>query len=433
MDFLEIIAKRRDGGKHSQKELEFLACGAAKGKIPDYQIAAWLMAAYLKPLNSDETANLTLAMADSGERLDLSELPKPCLDKHSTGGVGDKTSIVVLPLLAACGVTIVKMSGRGLGITGGTVDKLLSVPGFRMDLAPKELIEQAKKIGVAITGQTPSLAPADKVLYALRDVTATVDSIPLIVSSILSKKIAGGSQTIVLDVKCGSGSFQPNLDRARSLANALKDTAHRCGLTLRIAITDMDQPLGRMIGNALEVKEAIAVLQRKSRGRFRELCLQLSGLALEACGLAESRAEGYGRAQEALESRAAEHRARKWFAAQGASDSVFENDDWAVAPTIKKYILDGNEAFVSRIEARTIGQAVVDLGGGRKKKDDVVDPSVGIELHVEAGSRVKRGEALFTVHAKDSASADNAIESIRAAFEFSQKEVEPNPVVIEFV
>lgn len=285
MNFQDIIAAKRDGLKHTKPELEWLAKAAACGEVPDYQLSAWLMAAYLHPLDSEETAWLTLSMAGTGERLDLTGLPKPWVDKHSTGGVGDKTTIVLLPLLAACGLTMVKMSGRGLGITGGTVDKLLSVPGFRMDLTPEELKAQAKRIGLAITGLTPNLAPADKVLYALRDATATVDSIPLIVSSILSKKIAGGAETVVLDVKAGSGAFMKTVPEARKLASALSDTAAIAGLKTRLAITDMSQPLGRTVGNSLEVEEAGAVLTGNEPSRFAELCLDLAALTLVAVGV----------------------------------------------------------------------------------------------------------------------------------------------------
>ncbi|MCH7945802.1 MAG: thymidine phosphorylase, partial [Armatimonadetes bacterium] len=284
MDFQDIIAAKREGRANSVEELRFLSQGAADGSLSDEELTAWLKAAYQNTLSATETADLTLAMAESGERLDLAGLPKPWVDKHSTGGVGDKTTIVLLPLLAACGMTVVKMSGRGLGITGGTVDKLGSVPGFRLDLTPEEMKEQAGRIGLAITGQTPRLAPADKKLYALRDVSGTVGSVPLIVSSILSKKIAGGAETVVLDVKCGSGAFMKTLPEAQALAQALVETARLCGLDLHLSITDMDQPLGRAVGNALEVKEAIRVLQGSETGRFRDLCLHFAGRALAAVG-----------------------------------------------------------------------------------------------------------------------------------------------------
>jgi pyrimidine-nucleoside phosphorylase len=330
-------------------------------------------------------------MAESGERLDLNGLPKPWLDKHSTGGVGDKTTIVLLPLLAACGLTVVKMSGRGLGITGGTVDKLASVPGFRMDLSPDEMRAVALRTGVAITGQTPRLAPADKKLYALRNVTGTVGSVPLIVSSILSKKLAGGAETVVLDVKCGSGAFMRTLQDARELATWLKETGELCGLDLHISITDMNQPLGRAVGNALEVKEALRVLFGEP-GRVRDLCLHLAGQALQATGKG-SRED----AERALDSHAALAKAREWFAAQGADLSVFENEDWCRASAVAE-LRSPRAGCVAHVDARLVGQAVLESGGGRKKKHDAVDPSVGVVLHVEVGDRVTEGQVLAEVH-----------------------------------
>ncbi|RYG20005.1 thymidine phosphorylase, partial [bacterium] len=321
MTLLPIIARRRDGQRHSEAELRELANAAAVGSVPDYQIAAWLMAAYLNPLDEEQTAWLTLAMADSGQRLDLTSLPKPWVDKHSTGGVGDKTTLVLLPLLAACGLTMVKMSGRGLGITGGTLDKLSSVEGLRLDLTPERLIEVAREVGFALGGQTAQLAPADGVLYSLRDATGTVASMPLIVSSILSKKIAGGAETIVLDVKCGSGGFMRTLDEARELARWLRTIGERCGLRVRCAITDMSTPLGAAVGNALEVREAWDVLSGVPLSepviRFRELCLDLAGLALET-----SEAGDRAKAEEALTSGKAAQKFEAWLRAQGATSGV---------------------------------------------------------------------------------------------------------------
>ncbi|MCG9894215.1 MAG: thymidine phosphorylase, partial [Fimbriimonadaceae bacterium] len=269
----QIIAAKRDRRVHSAGEIQAVIRGATDGSWTDDQLAAWLMAAFLNGLNPAETAELTKAMAESGERLDLTGLPQPWVDKHSTGGVGDKTTLVLLPLLASCGLTMVKMSGRGLGKTGGTIDKLESIPGFRTDLSPAEMIAQARMVGCALTGQTPKLAPADGRLYALRGATATVESIPLIVASILSKKMAGGAEVVVLDVKCGRGAFMTELPRARELKAELENVGREAGLKVRALVTDMDQPLGRAAGNALEVKEAIRVLKGEESGRFTELCL----------------------------------------------------------------------------------------------------------------------------------------------------------------
>jgi len=430
---LDIIAAKRDGLKHTKPELDWLASVAARGEIPDYQIAAWLMAAYLHPLDAEETAWLTLAMADSGERLDLTGLPKPWVDKHSTGGVGDKTSIVLLPLLAACGLTVIKMSGRGLGITGGTVDKLLSVPGFRMDLSPDQLKDQAKGIGLAISGQTPNLAPADKVFYALRDATATVGSIPLIVSSILSKKIAGGAETVVLDVKAGSGAFMKTLDAARELANALAATAKLAGLNARLAITDMSQPLGRTVGNALEVGEAGMVLTGNEPSRFCELCVDLAALTLVAAGETWDMDTGREKARRAFASGQALQKAEAWFEAQGGDPAVLVRPDKLPRAPVQKQVFAGRAGWIEEIHADIVGQVVVELGGGRTKKEDRIDPSVGVEVHREVGLPVASDQPVFTIHARDEASCGAAVERLTKSVSISLEPVSTIGPVIEIV
>jgi pyrimidine-nucleoside phosphorylase len=423
MDFQSIIARRRDGEKHSQEELIFLAKGAADGSVPDYQLTAWLMAAFLNPLDAEETAWLTLAMADSGDRIDLSGIPKPWVDKHSTGGVGDKTSMVLLPLLAACGLTVVKMSGRGLGITGGTVDKLGAIPGFRLDLSPSEMKAQAAKIGLALTGQTPDLAPADKTLYALRDATTTVGSVPLIVSSILSKKLAGGAETVVLDVKCGKGGFMPTVDAATSLADSLAKTGKLCGLNIRIAITDMDQPLGSAVGNAVEVREALRVLKGE-QSRFSHLCVELAALTLEASGLQPDRESGRKAAFEALTSGAAASKAQAWFFAQGATVDVLEQPEaMPIAPVRVEVKHEGQPAWIAGLDAKEVGLAVVALGGGRQKKDSVIDLAVGVELHGEIGDKLETGQTMFVVHASTEEKARVAIAQIESAYLLSDTAV----------
>ena len=422
MTLLPTIARRRDGERHSAAELRDLAQAAAEGSVPDYQLAAWLMAAYLNPLTEEETADLTLAMADSGERLDLASLSKPWVDKHSTGGVGDKTTLVLLPLLAACGLTMVKMSGRGLGITGGTLDKLACVPGLRLDLAPEELIEVAGEVGFALGGQTARLAPADGVLYALRDATGTVASMPLIVSSILSKKIAGGAQTIVLDVKCGSGAFMRTLPEARELARWLRTVGERCGLRVRCAITDMEEPLGAAVGNALEVREAWDVLSGADLtapvARFRELCLALAGIALETAGVED-------RARATLESGAAASRFQDWLRAQGATDGL---GDLPRAPVVRTVVAP-RDGWVEKFDAERVGQAVVDLGGGRRTKADAIDPRVGVVVRAGVGTRVAKGDPLFEVHAADESAADRAMGLVRIVL--SDEPVETRPALIE--
>lgn len=398
MDIQSIIAAKRDGLEHTQGELEWLAKFAAKGEIPDYQLSAWLMAAYLHPLSAQETAWLTLAMADSGQRMNLDGLPKPWVDKHSTGGVGDKTTLVLLPLLAACGLTVIKMSGRGLGITGGTIDKLESIPGFRTNLTPQELKDQARRIGLAITGQSPNLAPADKVFYSLRDATATVSSIPLIVSSILSKKIAGGADTIVLDVKAGSGAFMKSQQEADRLADALLSAGRIAGLDLHVAISDMDQPLGSSVGNAMEVAEAAAVLTQTEVGRFTDLCLDLAGLTLVAAEMTTSLEAGKEAARLRLMDGSALEKAQRWVEAQGGDPAIWTRPDLLPQAPQRRIIRASKAGVVHRIDAELIGRFVVDLGGGRHKKDDLIDPSVGVELHVEVGSKVQAEDPLCTVH-----------------------------------
>src|SRR5579871_5234204 len=386
------IEVRRDGKRHTADELKGLALAAARGDAPDYQLAAWLMAAFLNPLDADETAALTLGMADSGERLNLTGLPKPWVDKHSTGGVGDKTSIVLIPLLAACGLTVVKMSGRGLGITGGTLDKLSSVPGFRLDLTPDELVAQAGRIGLALTGQSPALAPADKVLYALRDATGTVASVPLIVSSILSKKLAGGAEIVVIDVKCGSGGFMPNLGAAQTLAKALRETGARCGLNVHTEITDMSQPLGAAVGNALEVAEALRVLRNQPLAgperRFEMLCLQLARNTLRAAGV-EADPEAMLRSGKALA------KAEAWFEAQGARAM-----DPQVQALTETPVSAPASGYLAKLDAGAVGELVLDLGGGRRRKEDQVDLQVGVVVNKTVGEPVQAGEPVVTIKSR---------------------------------
>lgn len=415
---VNLIAKKRDGGTHSREELDFLAKAAAEGTIPDYQLSAWLMAAYIQGLTPQETADLTLAMAASGERMDLGDLPKPWVDKHSTGGVGDKTTLVLVPLLACCDLTIVKMSGRGLGITGGTIDKLESIPGFRTDLAPEELIKQAKLVGCALTGQTPRLAPADKIFYALRDVTGTVDSIPLIVSSILSKKIAGGAETVILDVKCGSGAFMKDLAQAEKLKAALTEVGTLAGLNIRAAITDMDQPLGRAVGNALEVKEAIRVLRGEETGRFAELCFWFAEETLKALGLNPAKV------RESIDNGGAMQMAMHWVREQGGTIEVFDDEEWCKAPYVTPLIYKGPSGWVKRVAADKVGEIVLELGGGRRQKTDQIDHSVGLELDVQVGDKIAANQVVGYLHSKD----EREIEL--DWIEISENPVEPRPVIV---
>lgn len=422
VDARSLIAVRRDGGKHSPHDLEELARGAASGTIPDYQLAAWLMAAYLKPLSLDETAWLTQAMAASGSQVDRAGLPKPWVDKHSTGGVGDKTSIVLLPMLAACGITTVKMSGPGLGITGGTVDKLSAIPGFRTSLSPEEMREQAEQVGIAWSGQSPDLAPADKALYALRDATATVESIPLIASSILCKKVASGAEVVVMDVKCGSGAFMKDLPQARALAQALEEVGARCGLTVRSVVTDMEQPLGRAAGNALEVVEAIEVLNG-ARGSVRDLCVHLCALTL-AAAQDLSWPSALERSHGVLDSGEAAEKARLWINAQGG--------DLAAIPCARvvREVAALRAGWVARVDAAAVGSCVVELGGGRRKKGDSIDVTLGVETLKRVGDEVSSGDVLFRVHAASEESAEAAIHALGSAASVSESPVAGRPLIL---
>lgn len=431
----DLIAAKRDGEHHSEADLRWLAQAAADPAghhVELYQLAAWLMAAYLHPLTEEETANLTLGMAASGERLDLSALPHPWIDKHSTGGIGDKTSIALLPILASAGLTVVKMSGRGLGLTGGTVDKLASIPGFRVDLSPEEMVEQASRIGIALTGQTPNLAPADKTLYALRDTTETVASIPLIVSSILSKKIAGGAEILGLDVKCGSGAFMQTLDEARQLAHWLLRIAKRCGLKAHATLTDMDQPLGRCAGNALEVSEGLQTLQpNRPLSRFGELVIYLAAETLHAVGRTPDIESGKKVALELVTRGAAQAKAKEWIAAQGGDARVIDDAGLLPRAPVVVEVQVGTGGWVERVDAATVGRTVLDLGGGRQVANDPIDPSVGVETLILVGDKVSPGQTAFRIHAASTLDAQDASEALLTGLTVSAAPVAPRPVVLE--
>ena len=401
--------------------LRELARGAANGSLSDEACVAWLREAYDHPLSLNQTAELTLAMAEFGERLDLTGLPKPWLDKHSTGGVGDKTTIAILPLLAACGLTMVKMSGRGLGITGGTIDKLESV-GVRTDLSPIEMVAQAGRIGIALSGQSPNLAPADGRLYALRNQTGLIDSIPLIVSSILSKKIAGGCDTVVLDVKCGSGAFMTDAVRAMELRDALVSTGERCGLRVFAGVTDMTQPLGAAVGNAIEIREARNILrgdiESPNVARFRDFVVMMAEHALAAVGFDPSLAKA-----RLVDGSAAE-KAREWFSAQGGDFDA----DFSVDPATN--VVADQDGWIAGIDAHAAGTIALELGAGRKLKSDLVRGSVGLELPFPVGARVSAGDVIGRVMTADSASREWAAGQLREAITLSEGPVAAVPLLI---
>ena len=418
----DILAKKRDGAALSSQEIAFFVRGVTEGSIPDYQAAAWLMAIYLRGMDAAETAALTLAMAHSGETIPPDALPQPALDKHSTGGVGDKTTLIVVPILAACGVYVGKMSGRGLGHTGGTLDKLEAVPGLGVEIPVARILEQTRSAGACLAGQTGNLVPADRILYALRDVTATVGSLPLIVASILSKKLAGGAGAFLFDVKAGDGALMKSLPEARALAEALVEGAEKNGRRAVAILSDMSQPLGRSVGNALEVSEALEVLDPETSAgadaRLKTLCAALAAEGLRlARGLSPEDAER--EACEALRSGAALDRFQKLLAAQGGDLTKLP-----VAP-VRVSVLSPAPGWVASVGAREIGELVVSLGGGRRTRADRIDPSVGVVIHAPVGSQVRAGDPLATIHAASERDAEAAFVRLKSAFALSVAPVEP--------
>lgn len=417
MNALDLIVAKRDGAAHTADELRWLMRGAVDGSIPDYQLAAWLMAVVWRGMTAEETAALTDAMAHSGQVLDLSSLRNPPVDKHSTGGVGDKTTLVVAPLAAATGLTVAKMSGRGLGHTGGTLDKLESIPGFSVDLDAERFIRQAADVGLVIAGQTAELAPADKHLYALRDVTGTVPSLPLIAASIMSKKLAAGAEAIALDVKVGAGAFMPSEAEARALAEAMVDLGRRAGRRVAAALTRMDQPLGHAVGNALEVREAIETLQGRGPADLHRLCLAITGLMHVVGGQAGEPEHMHAELYRAITSGRALERFAAMIHAQGGQPAVVDAPDRFLphAPVVLG-ITAPHAGWVTGLDARAVGEAAVDLGAGRRRKGDAIDPAVGVLLHVKMGDRVDAGVPLAELHARDLAGAEAAAARVRAAY-----------------
>jgi pyrimidine-nucleoside phosphorylase len=424
----EIIERKRDGHEHSREEIEALILPFVQGKVPDYQIAAWLMAVFLRGMTPAETAALTEVMAASGEQMDLSGLSRT-VDKHSTGGVGDKTSLVLAPILAACGFTVAKMSGRGLAHTGGTIDKLESIPGWRSELAHDEFLRQAREIGLVLVGQSKNLAPADGLLYALRDVTATVPSVPLIASSIMSKKLAAGSEVIVLDVKVGAGAFMPTLEKARELAQAMVDIGTRAGRKVRAVLTDMEAPLGRMAGNALEVREAIETLMGRGPEDLRDLCLALAAEALLAEGMSEYEAETLPR--QALESGEALEKLAAFVGAQGGDERYVRDPARLPVAKDREDLPAPSDGYLSRVDALSVGRAVLALGGGRLRKGESIDHAVGIELHSKPGDHVKEGQPLLTVHHSSGHRLPEVRALLSSAVRLSPSPVEAKPLILE--
>ncbi len=409
----ELIQRTRDGEELSPDEIAELVLGYARDDVPDYQMAAWCMAVYFRGLSDAETSSLTDAMVRSGETLDLgAELGRRVVDKHSTGGVGDKTSIAVGPIVAACGVPFGKMSGRGLGHTGGTLDKLESIPGFRVELPTDEFVAQVREIGLAIVGQSAALVPADKKLYALRDVTATVDIVPLIASSIMSKKLAAGADAIVLDVKVGDGAFMKTLDDARVLAVAMLGLGRHAGKDVVCLLTDMDQPLGRAVGNALEIREAVETICGEGPPDFTELVLDACARLLAFSDLGIDTAEGRRLAETAVADGSALAAYERWVRAQGGDPSLDALEPAPVVVTVPAR----RAGIVTHLGALGVGVAALELGAGRRTKADPVDHAVGVVCRAKRGDEVAEGDVLAEIHARSEAHASAAVEAVRAAY-----------------
>ena len=422
MRAVDLIERKRDGGKLTAEAIDFLIQGYVKGEIPDYQMAALLMAIVWRGMDAKETAALTASMVASGERLDLSRFGR-VVDKHSTGGVGDKTTLVVAPLVAACGLPVAKMSGRGLGFSGGTLDKLESIAGYRVDLTTKEFLAQLERIGIVVTGQTKDLAPADGLLYALRDATGTVPSIPLIASSIMSKKIAAGANAAVLDVKCGSGAFMKDKRSATALARAMVAIGRAHRLTVVCEITDMEQPLGLAVGNALEVAEAIATLKGKGPADLTELALVAASEMLVLGRRAKTAAAARRLAEAALAGGGGLTKFRELVECQGGDTRmVMDPSRLPRAPHVET-LRAPRTAYVRAIHAEQVGIASVHLGAGREKKGDPIDHRTGIVLHAKVGDRVERGQSFADVHTAGKPGDAAAVEEVRASFAWSSTRV----------
>ena len=425
----ELIERKRDGGELEPQELAELVLGYARGEVPDEQMAAFAMAVFFRGLSASETYALTDAMVQSGAVVDLASIGRVCVDKHSTGGVGDKTSIALGPVVAACGAPFAKMSGRGLGHTGGTLDKLESIPGFTVELAADAFVRQVADVGLAIVGQTPDLVPADRRLYALRDVTATVEEISLIAASIMSKKIAAGAGAVLLDVKVGEGAFMKTLERARQLARTMLELGRRAGRRVVCQVTDMDQPLGRAVGNALEVREAIATLRGEGPPDFSELVLGSAGRLLAMSDLGIDEREGRRRAEDAVSSGEALAAYERWISAQGGDP---DERRLPAAPVVFAIPAPASGHVVA-LHALGIGRAALHLGAGRSRKHDAIDHATGVVCLVKCGDRVEAGEPLAEIHARDRHAAERAAAEVAACYELAAQPLPPPALELEIV
>ncbi|CAG7591018.1 Pyrimidine-nucleoside phosphorylase [Peptoniphilus tyrrelliae] len=431
MNFLDIIQKKKENKVLSEEEIKYFIENYVKGEIPDYQVSAFLMAVYFNKLNLDETYYLTKAMIDSGDRVDLSEVPGSKVDKHSTGGVGDTVTLVLGPLLASVGLVFAKMSGRGLGHTGGTLDKLESIPGFNINIGGKEFVEILKKSNIAVIGQTENIVPADKLLYALRDATATVDNVSLIASSILSKKIALGTDALVLDVKVGNGAFMKDVPSAIELSKLMVSLGKKFGRNTKAIITSMNEPLGDAIGNSLEVIEAINILNGKKSGHLKDIALRIGSKLMIMEGVAKSEDEAIKVLEERISDGAAIEKFKEMVELQAGDSSYIDDTDKFKKSTIIKEITSEERGFVKSIEAIEIGIASRDLGAGRHKKGDVLDLSAGIYLHKKVGDFVEKGEKIATIYTEKENEVEGAINRIKNAYAFSDNREEYKLIIEE--
>ncbi|HPS31962.1 MAG TPA: thymidine phosphorylase [Anaerolineaceae bacterium] len=427
MRAVDLIIKKRDKEILSKTEIDFLIENYTQGTIPDYQMSAWAMAVLLNGMTDQEITDLTLAMAHSGDMLDLSQAVKIAVDKHSTGGVGDKTTLSVAPLVAACGLPVGKMSGRGLGFSGGTIDKLESIPGFQVDLSTRQFIQQLKEHGIVLTGQSADLAPADGKLYALRDVTGTVQSIPLIASSVMSKKIAAGAHAIVLDVKVGQGAFMRTLEEARRLAEVMVSIGKLSGRRVIAVLSPMDQPLGCAVGNALELKEAVEMLHGEGPEDYRYHCLHLAAYMLILGNIASDIPAGIALAEQAIRDGRGFQKLRELVLAQGGDVSYVEDLSKLPAAGFVEPVFAEHEGWAAVVDAKEVGETSVMLGAGREQKGDRIDLAVGIMVRVKVGEPVSRGQVLFDIHANDPRKLQLAKERLKNAVKIVDKPVEKPP------
>lgn len=429
MRMFDIIAKKRDGKVLTSEEIEFFVNGYVNGDIPDYQISALLMAIYLNGMNVDETTTLTMLMARSGEVIDLSSIPGIKVDKHSTGGVGDKTTFIISPIVASCGVPVAKMSGRGLGHTGGTIDKMESIPGMKTNIDREEFFDIVRNVGACVIGQSGNIVPADKKLYALRDVTATIESIPLIASSIMSKKLAAGSDAILLDVKTGSGAFMKTTDEAIELAKAMVAIGEKVGRKTIALITDMDRPLGKSIGNALEMKEVCDTLKGKGPKDLTELCLTLATNMLYLAGKG-SLDDCYDLAKDALESGKAFEKLKEMVKAQGGDVSVIEDNSKFESSKVAKGLAAAQEGYIYSMDTEKCGVASMILGAGREKKEDTIDYSAGVIIHKKIGDYVKRGDLIASLYSSSEEKCVSSSRLLGEAIKISSAEPVVKPIVL---